>query len=193
MQIKQSMNNLREHISKTITIADIVSSEIVEQFTEKKLAKDKTLIRRGQICDSYIFVESGALKIVFYNNGIEITNWVAFENTFFTLLESYNNKSESEFSIIALENSVLLLLKRAEMDYLLNKYPQWQKFMRLTYESAFLKLSHVVKDLQVKTASEIYTDISMNKDINQRVKLKDLSSMIGITKHTLSRIRKRKK
>ena len=166
--------------------------ELDTLFELKKLSKNQILLKTDVICKYYYFVNIGALKVTYLNDGEVITSFFAFENYFFTEFESYATGKATKYEIVAIENCEILQISKPKMDFLFNKYPIWRFFLNKTQEETIIKLIDILHQFQTKSASNRYEELFKNPDFIQRAKQKDLSSMLGITKHSLSRIRKKK-
>ena len=124
-----------------------------EAFQKESVAKDALLLDFGQVCEHYYFVNKGALRIFFYDEGEEYTSWIAFENYFFTEQNSYINCLPSRYAITAIEETEVLKIHKQQMHSLLQNSYEWQQF--------FI----------------------------QKVKQKDLATMLGMTKYSISRLK----
>lgn len=145
------------------------------------VGKEGHLIKAGQYCENYYFVETGSLRIYTEVNGIETTSWFAFKGCFFTELESYSYQCKTKYNIQAIENSTILYISRKNMTALLEKYPVWEVLLRKTWEQAFLKLAQVVLSFQTLSAKERFVHLLDHPEFIQKAKQKDLASMPGIT------------
>ncbi len=186
------MKTLIEHIKKVVSISDNELTAIINSFQTKTIEKNSYLLKTGQFCDSYYFIDSGALRIYTRLNDKEITSWFAFKDYFFTELESYATKKQSRFNIKALEKTTVLYISRKLMDTYMDKYPKWAEFVRKTWELSFVKLQQVVLSFQAQSAEERYEDLFKHPDFIQKTKQEDLATMLGITKFSLSRLRRKK-
>jgi len=185
------MMTLDDHIKRTVSATENELSDMVSAFQTMTVEKDSHLIKTGQYCDNYYFLESGSLRIYTVINGMENTSWFAFEGQFFTELESYTYQCQSKFNIQAIENCTLLYISRKNMNILLAKYPAWGELVRKTWELAFIKLSQVVLTFQTLSAKERYDQLFNHSEAIQKTKQKeDLASMLGITNTSLSRLTK---
>jgi CRP-like cAMP-binding protein len=186
------MKTLIDHINKVVSISDNELIDIVNSFQTKTLEKNSYLLKTGQFCDSYYFIDNGALRIYTSLNDKEITSWFAFKDYFFTELESYANKTPSRFNINAIEKTTVFYISRKQMDSFMEKYPKWSEFVRKTWEFSFVKLQQVVLSFQAQSAEKRYEDLFKHPDFIQKTKQEDLATMLGITKFSLSRLRSKK-
>jgi hypothetical protein len=76
------------------------------------------------------------------------------------------------------------------MEQLYGQFPQWQQLGRQVWETAFLKVIDGIINFQTLTAEERYLRTLQQVGLRQRISLKDLSSYLGITSTSLSRLRK---
>lgn len=171
---------------------DYDKSELDDLFEFKTIKKNEKLLSLNSVCKHYYFINKGALKVIYLNNGEEITSFFAFENYYFTELQSYSLRKPTLYEIVAIEDCEILQIAEKNMNYLLNKYPNWQLFLNKTQEETIIKLTYILQQFQTKSATDRYQELFNHPDFVQRTKQKDLSTMIGITKHSLSRIRKKK-
>lgn len=75
----------------------------------KQLKKGDSFLRVGQVCRQSAFLLSGQFKFSIHDEeGTEKIVKFGLPDDFLTNCESYNNKTPSQVSIIALEDSVLL-------------------------------------------------------------------------------------
>jgi CRP/FNR family transcriptional regulator, anaerobic regulatory protein len=186
------MKTLTDHILANVLMIDSELVEIVNSFQTKTIKKNSYLLKAGQFCDSYYFVDNGAFRIYTSITDKEITSWFAFKDFFFTELESYSTKTPSSFNIQAIEDSIIYYISRKKMDGFMDKYPKWGEFVRKTWEFSFVKLQQVVLSFQTQSADERYEDLFKYPDFIQKTKQSDLASMIGITKYSLSRLRRKR-
>jgi CRP-like cAMP-binding protein len=183
---------LIEYIKKSFLQTDIDKVEIDRYFQIKTLKKNETLLSLNSICRNYYFVNKGVLRVYFIHEGEEHTSWFAFENYFFTELESYINETFSNYCIKAVEDCEILEISKSNINTVFSKYKWWQEFLLFTQQQTILKLIETIKSFQTLSANDRYQDLFKHPDFLQRTTQKDLAKMLGITKHTLSRLRKNK-
>ena len=184
------MKQLAELVKSNIQIDDEALKIILSNFKEHSISKGKFILKEGRVATEYIFVKSGGLRIYFNNKDKQVTAWVALENNFFTELSSLKNQTPSRFTIQAIEDTVLLTIKHGKMEALYNQFPQWQEFGRKVWEMAFLGILEGIINYKSMTAEERYLETMKQPALLEKIPLKHLSSYLGITPTSLSRLRK---
>lgn len=185
------MEQLRHLLTTSYQIGQSDVFHICSHFNEVSIKKDEHLLKEGAMVDHYWFVASGALRVYFLHQEIELTAWIAFENEFFTDLSSIRKRAPSRFNVQAIEDTTLYNIAADRMEQLYHQYPDWQRFGRQLWETAFLHVIDAVIAFQSGTAEERYLAAMKNPDLMQRVPLKHLASYLGITPTSLSRLRKK--
>ena len=186
------MTELKNFITSHLFIADDELELILSHFKEREIVKDTLLLRQGHIARDYIFVKKGALRVFFNHADQEVTGWVALENEFLCDLISLKSQVPSFMNMQALEDSTVCTISYSHMEMLYARFPDWQKFGRLLWERAFMRVLEGVIMFQTQSAEERYKNTLRQSELIQRVPLKHLSSFLGITPSSLSRLRKKK-
>jgi len=184
------MTELSHFIKSQINISENDLQIILSNFHKRTIAKDKFVIKKGQIVSSYYFIKTGGLRIYLDQDDKQITAWLAFQNDFFTELNSLKSGQPTQFNIQAIEDVTLLAIDKTKMEKLYKEFPVWQQFGRQIWENAFIKVVNGILSYQTMTAEERYLSMMKQSDLLQKVPLKDLSTYLGITANSLSRIRK---
>ena len=162
------MKTLKDHIKRTISVTESDLERMVQSFQPLTLEKEAHLIKVGQYCDNYYFVEKGSLRIYTRVDNLVVTNWFAFEGNFFTDLESYTYQCQAKFNIQAVENCEILYVSRTNMNALLEQYPSWHELVRKTWEQAFIRLAQIVLTVQTINAKGRYNNLFSQIDLMQK-------------------------
>jgi signal-transduction protein with cAMP-binding, CBS, and nucleotidyltransferase domain len=96
----------------------------------------------------------------------------------------------TRFDIQAIEETIVLYLSKAEMELLYRQFTSWQEFGRKTWEEMAVRMIEQIVNFQTLTAEERYLEFMKTSDLVQKVPIKHLASLLGITPNALSRIRK---
>jgi len=184
------MQRLVNYIKSLIEINDDDLNKVLENFSEKKLTKNSFLLKKGQIASFYYFVASGALRIITDKEPNDKTMWISLENEFIAELPSIKYQEPSNFYFQAIEDTTIFTIEATKMDQLYNEINQWQAFGRQVWEKAFMRIVNDTLLLKTENATERYKKAVLQTEYIRRVPLKYLSSYLGITQSSLSRLRK---
>jgi len=186
------METIRSEIKQLTSASEHDVEVILGKLRKVELKKDIFLLRSGEICRHYYFVEEGTVRL-YYNKGEEdYTVWLGTPGQIFTNLESYLDGFPSNISIQAIEQSVVYTISKNESDHLASIHNSYNTLLRKTVEKAFVSLSRNVISFQSDEAPERYARVEKEKDWLSKYPLRYISSFIGVTQSTLSRIRARK-
>jgi CRP/FNR family transcriptional regulator, anaerobic regulatory protein len=189
---KQSDSLIKE-LSKYITVSDELQYDLSHSFIVRDVKKGSLLLESGTVCDKIYFINTGLVRGMLYHENTEVTTWFARENEFAFSTNSFFDRFPSYESIEALEDGNFSVLHYQKSADLFNKFPELVELRRHFFERYYLNLKKRMVTLQSMQAQERYQQlISSDPDLLLRVPLKYISSYLGITQETLSRIRKQK-
>ncbi|MEO0341020.1 MAG: cyclic nucleotide-binding domain-containing protein, partial [Bacteroidota bacterium] len=178
-----------ERISATIAQLSEGSSQEIEEIlwnlSRKELDNNDYLLKSGQICTQYFFIENGTVRLFYTRNEEEYTVWMGTSGEIFTNLESYLDQSKSRINIQAIEPSVVYTISKIKSDALAQHSNPYNTLLRRTVEIAFVGLSKNVISFQSEAASERYQRVLSEKNWIAKYPLKYISTFIGVTQSTL--------
>ena len=91
----------------------------------------------------------------------------------------------------ALSDAELLVIRRKDIDQLVEENPNWVKFLKIIAEQNYLELEGRVFQLQRDSAQERYENlIKEQPEYVRKISVQHLASYLGITPRHLTRIRK---
>jgi CRP-like cAMP-binding protein len=165
--------------------------QIMSILEKVKVKKGEIIVRQGTICDSIYYIEKGLIRQYYIKeDGKEITEHFGQTGEYFTAAESMVLKEPSLFESAALENSVLLRIKKDSLETLGDKYLQIEHEYRKMLHYAVVLSQIRMRSIQFETAFQRYEDLKKNKPyIIQKASSIHIASYLGITPETLSRIR----
>ncbi|MEM1318825.1 MAG: Crp/Fnr family transcriptional regulator [Bacteroidota bacterium] len=183
------MNRLTETI-KTLSLGSNEEVRAIQNNLSRiELKKNDYLLKAGQICSKYYFIESGTVRLYYTKDDLEYTVWMGTPGEIFTNLESYLDASRSKINIQAIEPSIVFFISKTNSDDLARKSNAYNTLLRRTVEIAFVGLSRNVMSFQSEEAIERYRRVADEKNWVSRYPLKYISTFIGVTQSTLSRLR----
>lgn len=157
-----------------------------------QLKKKEYLLREGQNSRGIYFLSEGALRTFHIRDGREINTSFNFEKDFLSELESITNNLPSKSSIQAIEDSTVFYIDKQKLLELYEKSDFYQKLGRMILEQLTISQQKYSSLLISYSPKERYLQILENyPNIINRVPLQYLASYLGISRESLSRIRKR--
>lgn len=185
------MNPVIRHLKNYYPLNEAAETALADRLAAQQFSKNDYLLKKGRVCRHFYFLEHGALRGFYHLNDKEVTHWFGFENNFISSFHSYITEQPAVENIQFMENSTLWAISKKELTSLFDKYQEIERLVRIIYEQYYIRLEERYVNAQFKTASELYADlIERAPHILQRVPLGQISSYLGITQETLSRIRK---
>ena len=181
-------------LEKAITAISPLSTQSKAAFLQAwkhwSVGKDYFLLREHTVSDYIYFIEKGIARIYYYKNGKEITEWIAMDEQFFLSITSFFQRTPTHLIIQTIEKSEVYGIHHNDFMALAEQYHDVERLLRKMV-TASLILSQVRMDsIQFETAHQRYDRLLKNTpEIIQRVPLSYISSFLGVTLETLSRIR----
>ncbi|WP_029286113.1 Crp/Fnr family transcriptional regulator [Pedobacter sp. R20-19] len=178
-------------IKRIVAIEEHELQLIISKCRSKTISKGKLVLRSGQIANQYYFIVSGGLRFYYHLNDQENTTWVCFQNEFFTEISSLHPQKPTRFNIQAVEDTELIIIDKKEMDLLYAHIPGWEEFGRKIWEATAARMVDQLLNFQTLSAEERYLEFLQTPELLQKIPVKQLASILGITPNALSRIRKK--
>lgn len=184
-------DEFKRYISERAILTDQEFEAIKAVSTLKKIRKRQYLLQEGEVWGYYGFVGKGCLRMYQVDaHGVEHIMRFALENWWTGDRESLATGAPSNYQVEALEDSELLLWKRADFEKLLTEIPALKEVIDQLNTASFNASQSRINDLITLTAEERYHRfINQYPSIANRVPLHMVASYLGITAVTLSRIR----
>ncbi|MGE8341838.1 MAG: Crp/Fnr family transcriptional regulator [Flavobacterium sp.] len=165
---------------------------IVATFQPKKLRKKQYFLQEGDVCKYAGFIVKGAMRQYSVDHkGVEHIVHLFVENYWANDRESSTMLTPSVYNIDAWEDTELLIITRAEMLDLMDKIPAMAQMIRLMDERNAIASQRRLSSTISNTAEKRYEEFAAHhQQFVQRFPQHLIASYLGITKETLSRIRK---
>jgi CRP-like cAMP-binding protein len=158
----------------------------------KKLKRRQYLLRKGEVSRYMAFVVRGSLRLYrTSDDAVEHIMRFAIENWWLNDYESFRSGLPAKGAIDALEDSVLLLWSKESWEMLRREIPAFNAMEDLLtsrnhdamVDRLYAAISH--------SAEERYNEFLKSfPDFYRRVPLHMIASYLGVSRETLSRIRK---
>jgi len=168
--------------------------ELMESaFTYRKVKKRQLLLQEREVCMHFAFIVSGAMRqYIVDEKGIQHIVHLGIENWWMGDRESFVMFTPSKTYIDAWEDSELLIISRANQLKLVHDFPAFAEMIRRMDElNNIANQKRIVSSISL-AAKKRYADfISRYPEFADRFPQHMIASYLGITKETLSRVRKR--
>lgn len=190
---KLMLPSLQNYLSQKSSLSKEEITDIENYFVERKTKRNETLIDYNAISNYFFFIAEGAVRIYTINSeGIELSRFFAFENTFCTALPSFIDQQPSKEYLQTIEPSKLLAISRVDFYNLVDKYPEFERVYRKILEFSFINNQQRIYSYQGYTALErLQLLLKMQPDFLLRVSNKLAASYLGMSPSTLSRTKRK--
>lgn len=166
--------------------------ELVASFTRHELKENRFVLRKGQIVDSYYFIEKGCFRSYYIHNNKEHTVWIESPGELVCEIKSLRLHQPTEYCMQTMEPTTYLVIKASVLDELAERHIELQRFMLRLWETRFIIAMDGLRAFQTLGAKERYEFLLKNFPNFQKLSLQQLANILGITQSSLSRIRKQK-
>ena len=180
------------YISAKATLTDQDLCLIRSLSVEKTIAKREFVLREGEIARYIFFITRGLLRLLRTDDkGNEYILRFATENSWLSDRESYVTGNPSNAYIDAIEDSEVLMWDKQDFHALLKEIPALKQFMKeLVGRSQIANQNRVFTTISGSAEEKYFRFIENHPDTFNRVPLHMIASYLGVTRETLSRIRR---
>ncbi|MFN8291804.1 MAG: Crp/Fnr family transcriptional regulator [Chitinophagaceae bacterium] len=171
-------------------LSETAEDELRQVLTVKSYGKGAMLLRNGETCKRLYFIDKGLTKTFFSTGDKEFIMRFFPEHTLFTVLNSFETQTPSVYEIMALEDTTVTCLAKADLDALCRKHHRIETAYRKLLSVATINMMKRISEMLEENATERYDHfLKDNGALLQRISLGDLANYLGITQVSLSRIR----
>lgn len=163
---------------------------LLDYLSIKKIKKGDYILAHNKICKHIYFVNEGFVRIFYYKNGKDITEWFSNKNQFFFSITSYFDELPSNLIIEASEDSEIIFLSKKGLGRLMKSNLEIANLFIELLSGSLIFSQKRIESIQFETAKQRYFNlIKVQPTILNKMSLQHISSFLGITQETLSRIR----
>jgi CRP-like cAMP-binding protein len=165
---------------------------ICRNTTFRKVKEGEILLQEGKAAKELFFICKGILKIVSISDkGNEVIHFFLSENQFCTILKSFTESIPSNDRIQAACDTEIIVFQKDKLHFLYNALPYFRNLLDNITKQALLNKIALRNSYIGEDATARYQKfIVQQSGIALRVSQTDIASYLGITKQSLSRIRK---
>jgi len=184
-------NYLTTYVSGVISDEDF--DNIKSHFTYKQLRKKQFLLEEGEICRSFAFIVKGAIRQYCVDErGIEHTINLFVENWWAGDRESFVTQKPSAYYVDAWESCEVLLITREDTLKLCSQCPAFNELLlKLDERSNIAAQKRITSTISYNAEMRYQEFVENYPFFVNRFPQHIIASYLGITKDTLSRIRRK--
>ena len=162
-------------------------------FIERRVKRRQFILLEGDVCTLNTFVVEGCFRMYFVDEkGKEHNIQFAVENWWIGDIGSFHSEEPSKLYIEAIENSVILQIKKQDQLDLFVNHPKFNQIFRVFTENALVTYQRRVLQNISSTAEERYLDfLKRYPFFFNRISNVQIASFLGVTPEFLSTIRKK--
>lgn len=163
-------------------------------FVAKQLRKRQYFLQEGDVCKYQAFVEKGLLRSYTVDDkGNEHILQFASEGWWMADLSSYLTGDPSFLNMDALEDAQLLLLTKDSWEAAMKQIPALEHYFRIIIQNNLVATQKRLLQSLAESAEEKYNRfLQIYPDCAARVPQHMIASYLGITRETLSRVRRQR-
>jgi CRP-like cAMP-binding protein len=174
-------------------LTDEEKSVVAEYFKERRIKRKQFILQEGDLCTYNTFVVEGCFRMYMVDDkGKEHNLQFAVENWWVGDIGSFHSEKPSRLNIEAVENSIILQIKKEDQIKLFVKYPIFNRIFRVLAENAMVSLQNRILQNISSTAEERYLDfVERHPRFFNRISNVQIAFYLGVTPEFLSSIRKK--
>ena len=182
-----------KYFSKLLPLYPEEIEAIKKVFIGRRIKRRQFILQEGDICKFNTFVVEGCFRMYFVDeNGKEHNIQFAVENWWIGDIGSFHSEEPSKLYIEAIENSIILQIKKQDQLDLFVNHPKFNSIFRVFTENALVAFQRRVLQNISSTAEERYLDfLKRYPFFFNRISNVQIASFLGVTPEFLSTIRKK--
>ncbi|WP_430965509.1 Crp/Fnr family transcriptional regulator [Spongiimicrobium sp. 2-473A-2-J] len=181
------------YFNRLLPLSEDEISFVKEVFTEHRIKRRQFILQEGDVCKHNTFVVKGCFRMYMVDeNAKEHNLQFAIEQWWIGDIGSFHSEEPSTLYIEAIENSVILQIKKEDQLRLFVQYPKFNRIFRVITENALVSSQRRILQNISSTAEERYLDFMKRyPHFFNRISNVQIASYLGVTPEFLSTIRKR--
>jgi len=184
---------LIDYFENYIPFSEEEKSVVEKVFKERRVKRRQFILQEGAICKHNTFVVEGCFRMYTVDEkGKEHNLQFAIEKWWIGDVGSFHSEEPSKLYIEAIENAVILQIKKEDQLKLFVDYPKFNQIFRVLAENAMVGLQQrIIRNISA-TAEERYLDfLNRYPQFFNRISNVQIASYLGVTPEFLSAVRKK--
>jgi len=168
-------------------------SVVEEVFKQRRIKRRQFILQQGDISKFNTFIVEGCFRMYYIDdNGKEHNLQFAVENWWIGDIGSFHAEEPSKLNIEALENSIVLQIKKEDQLKLFVEYPKFNRIFRVITENALVSAQRrILQNIGLNTEERYLEFLKRYPHFFNRISNVQIASYLGVTPEFLSAIRKK--
>jgi CRP-like cAMP-binding protein len=185
------MNPLITIFNSILPISEEEQTLMKQHLFTESLKKGDNYCEQGKVCTKIGFVTKGVFKVLKVDSeGNEYIPYFTSEGHFAVAIQSFSEKTPSDESVLAVTDCSVVTISASAFDLFEKEITNFSKIIQILKEKAFIEKLKLKSEMLVDDAETKYAKLlARQPSLIQRVPQNQIALFLGITPHTLSRIR----
>ena len=187
------MEQIKEVMRQMINVSEVELNDFLSGASIKTFKRQEVISQPNAIPNEIFFINKGIVRVLISDSeGTEHTIHFALENQFIADYSTFIQKKPSMYTLQTLEETQVVVLPRATIEWGYNNLKEGEKMGRLVAEYYYIYQDDRIKNNYVRTPKQRYDSISeVFPNIHNRVPQHMIASYLGISPIHLSRLKKK--
>lgn len=192
-QKTMAIHQLLDYFNSFLPLDEEEASAVVNAFHPRRIKRRQFILHEGDICTHNTFVVEGCFRMYLIDEkGKEHNLQFAVENWWIGDIGSFHTEQPSRLYIVALEDAIILQIRKQDQLDLFVDYPKFNRIFRVFTENALVTTQRRILQNISSTAEERYLDfLERYPQLFNRISNVQIASFLGVTPEFLSTIRKK--
>ena len=185
-------NQLIEYLHSFVDFNETELTEVASFFQFRTLGRDDYFLRYNHVSSEIAFVCRGVLEMRTFIHGKESITDFFSPYLFMSDYISFLTERPSEVTVQALQDTVLLVIEKRQLNRLYEVKPKYQKFGRLLAESHSMEFIDRIRRREQSPKQRYEDFLSRHPGLSAEISQHKIASYLGITPEWLSKKKKKK-
>ena len=189
--ISQTTRDIARELARRYSTMTHEELDVLEELlVPMKFQKGEMVLSEGETCRNIYWIAKGLVRLFYFKNGKELTEYMATENNICMCIESLFKEEPTRLQIIALEPTIIYALPKDALEQASIRSVNIQMLYRKILEESLI-LSQIHADmLRFESAQDRYVKlVKQQPQLVLRAPLVYIASYLQMTPETLSRVR----
>lgn len=189
----EAVNHLKSKVYELSELTEDEWNDFSQHWKNYDIRKNDFIISPGHTERHFYFIHSGVLRAFILNHGEDISIGFSYHGDFSGAYDSFLEQKLTDWNIQALTDTEALRISFSDLMSMFDKYKSIERWGRVFNANILIGMSRRQLEVRNYSAEERFDRLlNQSPHIFQLVSQKHLSSYLGMTPETFSRMRRQK-